>query len=64
MKRKAGIGIGCELLLCSHVPVVCGHLVDEAMKNDIAVAERLRITASTLDGVLTVKGQGKHYKSA
>ena len=29
------------------------------MKNDIAVAERLRITATTLDGILTVKGQGR-----
>lgn len=33
--------------------------VDESMKNDIAVAERLRITATTLDGILTVKGQGR-----
>ncbi len=28
--------------------VVCGDTVDEAMKNDIAIAERLRITATTL----------------
>ena len=41
------------------VLVVCGGTVDEAMKNDIAVAERLRITATTLDGILTVKGQGR-----
>ena len=39
--------------------VVCGGTVDEAMKNDIAVAERLRSTATTLDGILTVKGQGR-----
>ena len=38
---------------------VCGHGTDEAVKNDIAVAERLRITATTLDGILTVKGQGR-----
>ena len=31
----------------------------ESVKNDIAVAERLRITATTLDGILTVKGQGR-----
>ena len=31
----------------------------EQLKNDIAVAERLRITATTLDGILTVKGQGR-----
>ena len=39
--------------------VVCGDTVDEAMKNDIAIAERLRITATTLDGLLTVKDQGR-----
>ena len=30
-----------------------------AMKNDIAVAQRLGITATTLEGILTVKGQGR-----
>ena len=30
-----------------------------SLKNDIATAERLRITATTLDGILTVKGQGR-----
>ena len=39
--------------------VVCGHTVTEAMKNDIAVAQRLGITATTLEGILTVKGQGR-----
>ena len=29
------------------------------MKNDIAVAQRLGITATTLEGILTVKGQGR-----
>ena len=43
----------------SHVLVVCGHVIDETVKNDIATAERLRITATTLDGILTVKGQGR-----
>ena len=43
----------------SHVLVVCGDTVTEAMKNDIATAERLHITATTLDGILTVKGQGR-----
>ena len=38
---------------------VCGHSVTEAMKNDIAVAQRLGITATTLEGILTVKGQGR-----
>jgi hypothetical protein len=33
--------------------------IDEYMKNDIGIAERLRITATTLDGILPVKGQGR-----
>jgi hypothetical protein len=48
-----------DLLRRAHVLVVCGDTVTEAMKNDIATAERLRITATTLDGILTVKGQGR-----
>ncbi len=42
----------------SRVLVVCGSAVDETVKNDIAIAQRLRITATTLDGILTVKGHG------
>jgi hypothetical protein len=41
------------------VLVVCGRNVNEPVKNDIATAERLHITATTLDGILTVKGQGR-----
>lgn len=58
-EHKDGIDIGRDLLRRSHVLVVCGDTVDEAMKNDIAVAERLRITATTLKGILTVKQQGR-----
>lgn len=58
-EHKDGIDIGRELLRRSHVLVVCGRTVDEDMKNDIAIAERLRITATTLEGILTVKGQGR-----
>ncbi|MFB0920055.1 MAG: hypothetical protein QMB62_04115, partial [Oscillospiraceae bacterium] len=53
------IDMARDFLRRSHVLVVCGKTVDETMKNDIAVAERLRITATTLDGILTVKGQGR-----
>ena len=53
------IDMARNLLKRSHVLVVCGHTVTEAMKNDIAVAQRLRITATTLEGILTVKGQGR-----
>jgi len=34
------------------------------MKNDLATAERLHITATTLDGILTVKGQGRQENKA
>jgi len=58
-EHKNGIDMGRDLLRRSHVLVVCGHNVTEAMKNDIAVAQRLGITATTLEGILTVKGQGR-----
>ena len=37
-EHKSGIDMGRDLLRRSHVLVVCGHTVTEAMKNDIAVA--------------------------
>lgn len=58
-EHKSGIDICRDMLRRSHVLVVCGHTVTEAMKNDIAVAQRLGITATTLEGILTVKGQGR-----
>ena len=48
-----------DYLRRSHVLVVCGHGIDETMKNDIATSDRLSITATALDGILTVKGQGR-----
>lgn len=58
-EHKSGIDIGRDLLRRSHVLVVCGDCMNEDMKNDIATAGRLNITATTLDGILTVKGQGR-----
>ena len=58
-EHKSGIDMSRDLLRRSHVLVVCGHSMTEAMKNDIAVAQRLGITATTLEGILTVKGQGR-----
>ena len=58
-EHKSGIDMARNLLKRSHVLVVCGHTVTEAMKNDSAVAQRLGITATTLEGILTVKGQGR-----
>ena len=34
-------------------------IVPDYLLNDIAVAQRLGITATTLEGILTVKGQGR-----
>lgn len=58
-EHKDCIDMAREYLRRARVLVVCGSTVDESVKNDIAVAERLRITATTLDGILTVKGQGR-----
>lgn len=58
-EHKSGIDIGRDLLRRSHVLVVCGDGMNEDMKNDIATAGRLNITATTLDGILTVKGEGR-----
>jgi hypothetical protein len=58
-EHKSGIDIGRDLLRRSHVLVVCGSDIDEDVKNDIAIAGRLNITATTLDGIMTVKTQGR-----
>ena len=58
-EHKDGIDMARDLLRRSHVLVVCGNFVDEQVKNDIAVAQRLNITATTLDGILTVRKQGR-----
>lgn len=58
-EHKDGIDIGRDLLRRSHVLVVCGSVVSEGMKNDIAIAQRLGITATTLEGILTIRGQGR-----
>ncbi len=58
-EHKSGIDMGRDLLRRAHVLVLCGNTVDEVVKNDIAVAGRLNITATTLDGILTVKEQGR-----
>lgn len=67
-EHKAGIDMRRDMLRRSHTLIVCGGAVDEDVKNDIAVAGRLGIAATTLDGVLAVKGHGGpghagHYKA-
>ena len=58
-EHKSGIDMGRDLLRRSHVVVVCGNGVNEDVKNDIAIAGRLNITATTLDGIMAVKTQGR-----
>ena len=58
-EHKSGVDMGRDFLRRSHVLVVCGGGMDEAVKSDIATAARLKITATTLDGILTVKTQGQ-----
>ena len=58
-EHKSGLDMGRDFLRRSHVLVVCGDGIDEVVKNDIAVAGRLSITATTLDGIMTVMTQGR-----
>ena len=53
---EAGFSPICPTL---YLPLFLNDAVPEDMKNDIAVAQRLGITATTLEGILTVKGQGR-----
>ena len=59
-EHKSGIDIGRDLLRRSRVLVVCGHNMTEDMKNDIAVAQRLGTTATTLEGILKIKNEGNN----
>lgn len=58
-EHKDGIDMARDMLRRARVLVVCGNCIDENVKNDIAIAQRLNITATTLEGILTVKGQGR-----
>jgi len=48
-----------EMLKRSRVLIVCGTEVDETVKTDIATAQKLGITATTLDGILIVSQHGQ-----
>ena len=52
----AGFSPVCPALF---LPLFLRDEIPQEHKDGIAVAERLRITATTLDGILTVKGQGR-----
>jgi hypothetical protein len=57
-EHKSGVDMARDLLRRAHVLIVCGDDIDENVKNDIAVAGRYHITATTLDGIITVNAQG------
>ena len=48
--------MAAELLRRSRILVVCGDFMDEQIKEDVALAKRLRIPATTLDGIMEVEG--------
>ena len=50
-EHKDCIDMAREYLRRARVLVVCGSTVNESVKNDIAVAERLRITATFSDNL-------------
>jgi hypothetical protein len=58
-EHKDGIDIARDMLRRCRVLIVCGDVIDENVKNDIAIAERLGVTATTLEGILTVRRHGR-----
>ena len=62
-EHKDAVDMARDLLRRAHVLVVCGNRVTVPMKDDIAIAERLRITATTLSGIQTVKKQGREKRA-
>ena len=61
-EHKSGIDMGRDLLRRSRVLVVCGGPGTADMTTDLAGAQRLGLTATTLEGILTVKGQGRRRR--
>lgn len=55
-EHKDRLEMAAELLRRSRILVVCGDSMDEEVKADIALAKRLRIPATTLDGIMKVEG--------
>ena len=54
----AGYNPICPILMLSNF-IDDGIPQEHAVKNDIAIAERYRIPATTLSGILTVKSHGQ-----
>ena len=50
-ERTSRLDMAEELLRRSRVVVACGTKVNENVKNDIALAKRLGIVSTTMDGI-------------
>ena len=55
-EHKDRLEMAAELLRRSRILIVCGDFMDEQVKDDVALAKRLRIPATTLDGIMEVEG--------
>lgn len=53
-ERKDGIDMAEELLRRCRVVVVCGKEISDGMTNEIALAKRLGIVTTTLEGVVKI----------
>ena len=53
-ERKDGLDMAQELLRRCRVVVVCGKEITDGMMGEIALAKRLGIVATTLDGVTKI----------
>ena len=60
-EHKSRIDMCKDFLRRSRVVIVCGKKRDENVKNDIATAERLHITTTTLSGILDIKDMIRIY---
>lgn len=59
-EHQSYLDMSRDLLRRAHVLVVCEAVGNAQVKNDIALAQRLNITATTLGGILTVMRQGQN----
>jgi len=58
-ERKTGLDMANALLRRCRLVIVCGESISEGMMCEILYAGRLNIPATTLDGILKIKAQGK-----
>lgn len=62
VELRDGRDMANELLRRSRILVVCGEADTEEMLEDIALAKRLRIAATTLEGIITIENKAASNK--